>query len=58
MLFTLELRPWSYSLAGMDLEKERISGTCVRVYEDAAQRSCPGHSLARCRGGREAQEPV
>lgn len=36
MLLTLELCPSSYSLAGMDPEKERISGACVRVHEDAA----------------------
>lgn len=52
MLLTLELRPSSYSLARVDPEKERITGACVRVHEDAAQRSCPGHSLALCRSGR------
>lgn len=52
VLLTLELCPSSYTLTGMDREKERISGACVRVHEDAAQGSCPGHSLARCRGGR------
>lgn len=51
MLLTLELCPSSYSLAGMEPEKERISGACVRVHEDAAQRNCPGHSLVLCRAG-------